>query len=118
MHTFSGLLPCLLFYMLSLVYGQDFELTILHTNDVHAKFEQINKYGGPCSKNCYGGVARRKTVIQEIRQTHKNVLLLDAGDQFQGTLWFTYYRGNATKYFMELLGYDLMVIIYNALFIH
>ena len=94
-----------------------FELTILHTNDVHARIEETNKYGGPCThadsiaKKCFGGVARRQTAIKDIRATHRNVLLLDAGDQFQGTVWFTIYKGLATAFFMNKLGYDAMVRI-------
>ncbi|WAR07537.1 5NTD-like protein [Mya arenaria] len=93
-----------------------YELTILHTNDVHARFEQINKYGADCSVDdaaagkCFGGVARRHTKIKDIRNGHDNVLLLDAGDQFMGTLWFFVHRGNATSYFMNQLGYDVMCL--------
>lgn len=90
--------------------GEDFHMTILHTNDVHARIEETNKYGGPCESDCFGGVARRHTVIQEIRRSHENVLLLDAGDQFQGTLWFNYYQGNATKHFIKKLGYDVITL--------
>lgn len=92
-----------------------FELTILHTNDVHSRIEETNKYGGQCTpadsaaKSCFGGVARRRTVISNIRKTHRNVLLLDAGDQFQGTVWFNVYEGATTAFFMNKLGYDVMV---------
>ena len=92
-----------------------YDLTILHTNDVHARIEETNKYGAKCSKTdqeaaaCYGGVARRFTAIKEIRRTHKNVVLLDAGDQFQGTLWFNMYKGTEARIFMNRLGYDAMV---------
>ena len=92
-----------------------FELTLLHTNDVHARIEEMNKYGGPCTssdsraKKCFGGVARRQTAIKDIRRTDRNVLLLDAGDQFQGTVWFNVYKGLATAFFMNKLGYDAMV---------
>lgn len=92
-----------------------YDLTILHTNDVHARFEQFNKYGSECSEDdardgkCFGGVARRQTKIQEIRKSHGNVLLLDAGDQFIGTTWFSVHRGMAASYFMRTLGYDVMV---------
>ncbi|XP_045197395.2 snake venom 5'-nucleotidase-like [Mercenaria mercenaria] len=93
-----------------------FELTVLHTNDVHARFEQFNKYGSKCSENdakngkCFGGVARRLSKIQEIRNSHDNVLLLDAGDQFMGTTWFNVYHGRATSYFMNQLGYSAMCL--------
>jgi len=94
-------------------YG--FDLTILHTNDVHSRFEQFNKYGSACSgddaaaNKCFGGVARRQTKIKDIRSALDNVLLLDAGDQFLGTNWFALYRGMASAYFMGRLGYDAMV---------
>ncbi|KAK2846099.1 hypothetical protein Q7C36_010953 [Tachysurus vachellii] len=88
------------------------ELTILHTNDVHARVEETNKDSGKCTKGgCYAGVARRFTKIQEIRRTEKNpVLLLDAGDQFQGTVWFNYYKGSEAAHFMNRLGYDVMAL--------
>jgi 2',3'-cyclic-nucleotide 2'-phosphodiesterase (5'-nucleotidase family) len=54
-------------------------------------------------------VARRRTKIQEIRNSHDNVILLDAGDQFMGTVWFTVHRGMAASYFMKELGYNAMV---------
>lgn len=93
-----------------------YELTILHTNDVHARFEQFNKYGTQCSESdssagkCFGGVARRHTKIQEIRGSHDNVLLMDAGDQFMGTTWFSVHRGMAASFFMKQLGYDVMCL--------
>jgi 5'-nucleotidase len=77
--------------------------------------EQTNKYSANCSASdgtndtCYGGVARRLTAIEEVRRNHSNVLLLDAGDQFQGSIWFTYYKGLEASYFMNKLGYNAMV---------
>ena len=106
------------FYIFLSNAGNCFQLTILHTNDVHARIEQTNKYGGRCmpadsaANKCYGGVARRQTVIKRIRKTHPNVLLLDAGDQFQGTVWFTIYEGSASSFFMNQLNYDVMVRIF------
>ncbi|KAG8444817.1 hypothetical protein GDO86_009827 [Hymenochirus boettgeri] len=90
----------------------NFQLTILHTNDVHARVEQTNQDSGKCgvSQNCYAGVARRSSKIQDIRGTHQHVLLLDAGDQFQGTIWFNYYKGKEAAYFMNYLQYDAMAI--------
>lgn len=90
-------------------YG-DFDLTVLHTNDVHARVQEMDRYGGQCtSKDCFGGVSRMKTKVQEIRNQFPNTLLLDAGDQFQGTLWFHHFGGNITSTTMNELGYDLMV---------
>ena len=64
-------------------------MTIIHTNDVHAHFLESDARGSPCKEpgNCYGGVARRVTAINQIREDteHENILILDAGDQSQGT---------------------------------
>jgi 2',3'-cyclic-nucleotide 2'-phosphodiesterase (5'-nucleotidase family) len=65
-------------------------LTIIHTNDVHSHYDQINAAATDCTKEqykkkeCYGGTARHKTIIDELRKKNKNTLLMDAGDQFQG----------------------------------
>ena len=93
----------------------DYPLTVLHTNDVHARFEQINKYSALCKpadeakQLCYGGIARIKSKVDEIRARDPNVLFLDAGDQYQGTLWFYTFGGNITAHFMNQLEYDAMV---------
>ncbi|XP_018118910.1 snake venom 5'-nucleotidase isoform X2 [Xenopus laevis] len=89
-----------------------FQLTILHTNDVHARVEQTNRDSGKCGnpEDCYAGVARRFTKIKEIRSTQEHVLLLDAGDQYQGTIWFNYYKGHEAAYFMNYLKYDAMAL--------
>lgn len=91
-----------------------FELTLLHTNDNHARIEETSEDSGKCFATgpCFAGVARRFTKVSEIRQKEKNVLLLDAGDQFQGTVWFNYYKGEEAAYFMNKLGYDAMVKYY------
>ncbi|KAM4529430.1 5'-nucleotidase [Fundulus diaphanus] len=89
----------------------EWKLVLLHTNDVHARVEETSVFSAKCSRqgDCYGGVARRATEIQRIRDQESNVLLLDAGDQFQGTVWFNYYKGAEAAHFMNKLGYDAMV---------
>ena len=104
-----------LFVFFSIAFSKQFSLTILHTNDIHGRFEETDPYGQLCSPRdsqvgkCYGGVARRAAMIKEIRSKEENVLLLDAGDVFTGTLWYDTYRGNATAKFMNDLQYDAMV---------
>lgn len=86
------------------------DLVLLHTNDVHARVEETDKFSGKCGgSGCFGGVARRATMISRIRRAERNVLLLDAGDQFQGTIWFYHYRGAEAEHFMDKLRYDAMV---------
>uniref|UniRef100_A0A8C5QNG9 5'-nucleotidase n=1 Tax=Leptobrachium leishanense TaxID=445787 RepID=A0A8C5QNG9_9ANUR len=89
-----------------------FHLTILHTNDVHARVEQTSRDSGKCGSpgECYAGVSRRFTKIKEIRNSHEHVLLLDAGDQYQGTIWFNYFKGYEAAYFMNYLKYDAMAL--------
>ncbi|KAM9777576.1 5'-nucleotidase [Neosynchiropus ocellatus] len=90
--------------------GSSFELTLLHTNDNHARIDETNVDSGKCHEKgpCFAGVARRFTKVSEIRGREGNVLLLDAGDQFQGTVWFNYYKGAEAAHFMNRLGYDAM----------
>mgnify|MGYP000858730442 CR=1 FL=1 len=80
------------------------KLTILHTNDVHSRIEPFPMDG---SRNQgLGGVARRSTLIQKIRQEQQNVLLLDSGDMFQGTPYFNLFGGQLELELMSKLGYD------------
>ncbi|XP_077413226.1 5'-nucleotidase [Vanacampus margaritifer] len=90
--------------------GSSFELTLLHTNDNHARIEETSVDSGKCPPGgpCFAGVARRFTKVSQIRGEEENVLLLDAGDQFQGTVWFNYYKGAEAAYFMNKLGYNVM----------
>ena len=61
---------------------------------------------GTCEKPpCYGGVARRYTAIKKIRRENENVLLLDAGDQYMGTMWYDTYKGKAARTFMNMMKY-------------
>lgn len=79
-------------------------LTILHTNDVHSRLDPFPMDG---SRNAgKGGVARRATLIRQIRSEQKNVLLFDAGDIFQGTPYFNLYKGEPEILAMNQLGYD------------
>lgn len=95
----------------------DFNLTILHTNDFHDRFEPISKYNSTCGAEdnaegkCFGGIARMITAINDARaRAGENVLLLDAGDQFQGSLFFTQYGGELAAEFMTQLDYDAMAV--------
>lgn len=106
------LLLLLLFLGFSVsVSAATWDLVLLHTNDVHARVEETSVHSGKCgsSGGCYAGVARRATEIRRIRSSESNVLLLDAGDQFQGTVWFNYYKGAEAAHFMNELRYDAMV---------
>ena len=91
-------------------------LTILHTNDFHARFRPISKYDNNCSAEnnaegkCFGGSARLITAIEDARARHENTILLDGGDQFQGTLFYNLYKGKVAAEMMNKLGYDGMTV--------
>ncbi len=94
----------------------DYTLTILHTNDFHARFEPISKYDSGCSAEdndageCFGGSARLVTAVADARARSNNSILVDGGDQFQGTLFYTYYKGKLAAEMMNKLGYDGMTV--------
>lgn len=83
-------------------------LTVLHTNDVHSYIDPFPA-NHPKNPNM-GGVARRAALIASIRQENPNVLLLDAGDIFQGTPYFNYYGGELEFKLMSMMQYDLATI--------
>ncbi|MEQ8731733.1 5'-nucleotidase C-terminal domain-containing protein [Roseitalea porphyridii] len=98
----------------------EFTLDILHINDLHSRIEPINRFDSTCSAEddaageCFGGIARVKTKIDERRDAITaeggNVLVLDAGDQFQGSLFYTTYKGEAAVEFMNGIGFDAMAV--------
>ena len=94
----------------------DYSLTILHTNDFHARFEPISAYDSGCSAEdntageCFGGSARLVTAIAEARARSNNSILVDGGDQFQGSLFYTYYKGAVAAEMMNKMGYDAMTV--------
>lgn len=77
-------------------------LVILHTNDTHSQIDPDDKGRG--------GILRRKVLIDSVRGAEENVLLIDAGDAVQGTLYFTLYNGEVERKMMNELGYDVQIL--------
>ena len=79
-------------------------ITILHTNDTHSQIDPVSAndklYPGK------GGVARRATLVKRVRKENPNTLLIDAGDVFQGTPYFNFYKGEVEYKAMSEIGYD------------
>ena len=82
------------------------QLTILHTNDMHS---HIHPFENGRNKGV-GGMAQRATIIKKIRDEGNQVLLLDAGDIFQGTPYFNTYGGELELKLMSEMGYDASTI--------
>src|ERR1041384_6758467 len=86
---------------------EEIKITILHTNDTHSQIDPLptnDKYAGK------GGVARRATLVKRIRKENPNTLLIDAGDVFQGTPYFNFYKGEVEYKSMSLIGYDVVTL--------
>lgn len=83
-------------------------ITILYTNDTHSRLDPFPDNSREFSG--LGGIAKRSALVNKIRAEEKHVLLLDAGDVFQGTPWFNVYGGKVDFELMSDMGYDAMAI--------
>ncbi len=100
--------------------GTGFKLTVLHINDMHSRVDEISRFNSNCSPsdaeegNCYGGAARLATAIRSRREALDGAdmphITLDAGDQSQGTLYYTTYGGQAEVQMMNAIGFDAMTL--------
>ena len=87
-------------FFISPVFAE--KLVILHTNDTHSTIDPL--------ADGTGGVLQRKAIIDSIRNEENNVVLIDAGDIVQGTLYFKYFHGDVEYPLMDMMGYDFMVL--------
>ena len=98
----------------------DTQLHVLHINDFHSRIESISRFNSTCSASdgaegkCYGGAARLYTLVTQMRAALEAeghpVLLLDAGDASQGSLFYTTYGGRVEAELLERLGVDAMAV--------
>ncbi len=77
-------------------------VAIVHTNDTHSQIDPLD--------NGLGGVARRAALIDSLRNSEPNLILIDAGDAWQGSVFFTLYKGEVEQGIMNLLGYDMQIL--------
>lgn len=87
---------------------EEASVTILYTNDTHSHLDPL-----PSNARDFaglGGIAKRSSLVNKIRAESRNVILLDAGDVFQGTPWFEVYGGKVSFQLMSEMGYDAMAI--------
>lgn len=96
----------------------DFTLNILHINDFHSRFDPITSSDSNCNAEtdakgeCFGGIARLKTIIDDTRAGYAEkkapTLLLSAGDNFQGSLYYTTYKSKVVSDFFNQMGFDVV----------
>uniref|UniRef100_A0A6B0VCV6 5'-nucleotidase n=1 Tax=Ixodes ricinus TaxID=34613 RepID=A0A6B0VCV6_IXORI len=89
-----------------------FNITVLHTNDIHSRFLEYNRKGRECTQadrdkdGCFGGVARLLTKVKEIKKNNNNTFFFNGGDFFQGTVWYTVLKYNIVAEAMSRMMYD------------
>lgn len=78
------------------------DLVILHTNDTHSLIDP--------DRDGSGGVLQRKAIIDSVRKAERNVILVDAGDKVQGTLYFKFFKGDVEYPLQNMLGVDISIL--------
>lgn len=96
-----------------------FELVVIHTNDMHSRYEQTNRYSSRCNKaeaaagNCFGGFARVASRIKRARQEALQgrappAIALNAGDTFQGSIYYNLFKWHMATTFINMLDFDAL----------
>ncbi len=98
----------------------DYSLTVLHVNDLHSRILPIDKHNNPCSvedlllRKCYGGYARLGKALKDRRAAlsleGQDTILLHAGDDFEGSIFYAQYRGLASVQLLNKIGFDAMAL--------
>eukprot|EP01087_Luapelamoeba_hula_P014713 TRINITY_DN4360_c0_g1_i2.p1 TRINITY_DN4360_c0_g1~~TRINITY_DN4360_c0_g1_i2.p1 ORF type:complete len:851 (-),score=84.01 TRINITY_DN4360_c0_g1_i2:131-2683(-) len=88
----------------------DFPLCLVHTGNTLGQILPVNAYADPCSpgadSKCFGGMARRQTIIKQARAACENILVLDGGDFLSGSLFLFQFGPYASAYYLNQLGYQ------------
>ncbi|KAH6612191.1 Metallo-dependent phosphatase-like protein [Chaetomium sp. MPI-SDFR-AT-0129] len=91
----------------------NYNISFYHINDVHAHLDQYTSSGTDCTdpkKGCFGGYSRVKTILKETQPSHPDSLLLNVGDEFQGTMFFSFYGGEKIADTLNEIGFDAMTL--------
>lgn len=102
-HFITSIIIASFFIFTSCKFNHETKLVILHTNDTHSHID-------PDPECDLGGALRRKVLIDSVRACEKNVLLVDAGDAVQGSLYYTFYKGLIEALMMNGMEYDIVTI--------
>lgn len=78
------------------------DLVILTTNDTHSNIDT--------DASGLGGILQRKAIVDSVRSAERNVLLIDAGDMVQGSLYFKYFKGDVEYPLFNMMGYDIRIL--------
>ena len=107
-------LCCILIGLFIWIFSNNsFELHLLHTNDLHSHLLPFNPDNRECTynqKGCFGGFANIKTVVDSYRQKYPDLILLDAGDRFSGTVFYTLRKGQDIIPLVNQFKYDVLTL--------
>ena len=90
--------------------AQKKQLVILHTNDTHSAIFPLNSSLPDTMKAGRGGFLRRIAMLKEERKKNPDLLYFDSGDFFQGSAYFTMFKGDVEIGLMNLMGIDATTI--------
>ncbi|XP_037572419.2 protein 5NUC-like [Dermacentor silvarum] len=91
-------------------------VTILHTNDIHSRILESDKSGRECKDGkskfgpCYGGIARIHNAVRRLKAAAQNPLFLNAGDFYQGTLWYSILKHEIVSAAMSKMLYNVVCL--------
>ncbi|KAH6629209.1 hypothetical protein C7974DRAFT_463327 [Boeremia exigua] len=91
----------------------NYNITFFHVNDVHAHLDEFSSSGTDCTRperGCFGGYARIKTVVEQQRPNYNNSLWLNVGDEFQGTLFYSFYGGEKIAETLNQMNFSAMTL--------
>ena len=86
------------------------QLVILHTNDTHSQIYPLSSQLPDTMKAGRGGFLRRLAMLKEERAKHPDLLYFDSGDFFQGSAYFTMFKGDVEIGLMNQMGIDASTI--------
>ncbi|KAK0095135.1 hypothetical protein PV326_009160 [Microctonus aethiopoides] len=95
-----------------LTFNDGWRLRIVHTNDMHARFEQTSALSTKChpqdaaAGKCYGGFARIASLVRKSRNSTVPIIFLNAGDTYQGSIWYSVHKWKIVARFLNLLNPD------------
>lgn len=91
----------------------DFNLTLLHTNDVHSTYGGLTDKGQTCyaalCESGRGGYVRLDQAVRAIRRDQPAAVFMDAGDIFQGTLFWTVHKEVMPARLIDKMGYQAII---------
>lgn len=88
-------------------------ISFFHLNDIHSHIDEEKMtltFGDLKTKAIVGGMPRVVTKLKQLKSKKPNSLTLNAGDTFQGTIYFTLFQGQADTDMLNLIAWDAIAL--------